>query len=266
MANKTESNGTGTSIVSMFEQVAETGFGEVQAEDLRTPRISIIQALSPQRKKDSSEYQPDAEEGDIFFSGTNTVVNGSEGLGFIPVWYDKTLVEWKLREKGGGLVNVHGSNSDIINRCQRDSQGRLITPSGETQITTTANHYGFALIDGVPTKCVINMTGSQLKHSRYFNTLIQGTKIEGSKGLFTPPSYSHVYSLKTQPESNDRGSWYSYDISQDRPLNEKEAELFNEAKDFAEFCAGGGMNSIGGPSSSAAIEDKSSKTEETGLY
>ena len=110
------------------------------------------------------------------------MVNGSEGLGFIPVWYDKTLVEWKLREKGGGLVNVHGSNSDIINRCQRDSQGRLITPSGETQITTTANHYGFALIDGVPTKCVINMTGSQLKHSRYFNTLIQGTKIEVRKG------------------------------------------------------------------------------------
>ena len=45
MANKKESNGNGTSIVSMFEQVAETGFGEVQAEDLRTPRISIIQGV-----------------------------------------------------------------------------------------------------------------------------------------------------------------------------------------------------------------------------
>ena len=36
MANKKESNGNGTSIVSMFEQVAETGFGEVQ------PKTSVL--------------------------------------------------------------------------------------------------------------------------------------------------------------------------------------------------------------------------------
>ena len=89
MANKKESNGNGTSIVSMFEQVAETGFGEVQAEDLRTPRISIIQALSPQRKKDSSEYQPDAEEGDIFFAAKKFCKNKQPGLANYPRYKSK---------------------------------------------------------------------------------------------------------------------------------------------------------------------------------
>ena len=67
MANKKESNGNGTSIVSMFEQVAETGFGEVQAEDLRTPRISIIQALSPQRKKTALSISQ-TQRKEIYFS------------------------------------------------------------------------------------------------------------------------------------------------------------------------------------------------------
>ena len=35
-------------IVSLFEGVEEKGFGEVSSDDLRTPRITIIQAMSPQ--------------------------------------------------------------------------------------------------------------------------------------------------------------------------------------------------------------------------
>ena len=244
-------------IVSLFEGVEEKGFGEVSSDDLRTPRITIIQAMSPQRKKDNADYNPEAEEGDLFFTGSNAIISGETGLSFLPVWYNKTLVEWKLREKGGGLVKVHSADSDLFNRCSRDSQGRLITPAGETQLTPTANHYGYAMIDEEPQKCVINMTGSQLKHSRYFNTLIQSTKMQGAQGMFTPPSYSHWYLLKTQIESNDRGSWYSFSISQERVLDEQETDLFTEAKEFSEFCADGGMDQLPGSSNTAALEDNS---------
>ena len=147
MATKKNS---GTDITSLFESIEEKGFGDVGAEDLKTPRISIVQAMSPQRQKTSPDYNADAEEGDIFYSGNNTCVNGDEGLLFLPVYYNKTLVEWRLREKGGGLVTVHPAESDLLNRCIRDSQGRLVTPGGDTQLTTTANHYGFALVDDTP--------------------------------------------------------------------------------------------------------------------
>jgi len=253
----TKKNGNGTALTSLFENIEEKGFGDVGAEDLKTPRVSIVQALSPQRQKASPDYVADAEEGDIFFSGNNTSISGDEGLLFLPVFYNKTLVEWKLREKGGGLVAVHQPDSDLLNRCTRDGQGRLITPGGETQLTTTANHYGYALIDDTPQKCVINMTGSQLKHSRAWNTLIQGTKVQGQKGLFTPPAFSHWYRLKTQVESNDRGSWYSYSVTQERVLAEKDTELFKEAEEFSKFCSSGGMDQLQGPKT-PTIEDKSS--------
>ena len=58
----------GTSITSLFENIEEKGFGDLSTEDLRTPRISIIQALSPQRQKNSSDYLADAEEGDLYYS------------------------------------------------------------------------------------------------------------------------------------------------------------------------------------------------------
>jgi|TARA_R100000329_G_scaffold151223_2_gene146483 hypothetical protein len=255
----------GTSITSLFENIEEKGFGELGAEDLRTPRISIVQALSPQRQKTSSDYLADAEEGDLYYSGSNIVVNGDEGVLFLPTYYSKTLVEWGLREKGGGIKGVHPSDSDLLNRCTRDSQGRLITPGGETQLTVTANHYGFALIDDVAQKCVMNMTGSQLKHSRAWNTLIQGTKMKGAKGMFTPPAYSHWYRLSTQVESNDRGSWYSYHITQERVLEESEKDLFAEAEEFAKFASSGALDQLGGPSSSSssspALEQSGKKAD-----
>ena len=48
------------------------------------------------------------------------MVSGEEGIQFLPVFYNKTLVEWRLREKGGGLVTVHPADSDILNRSTRE--------------------------------------------------------------------------------------------------------------------------------------------------
>ena len=251
----------GAALMSLFESTKEKGFGEIGAEDLRTPRVSIIQALSPQRQKASPDYSEDAEEGDLFYSGNNAVINGDEGLMFLPVYYNKTLVEWRLREKGGGLVAVHPASSDLLNRCTRDGQGRLILPNGENQLTTTANHYGYALVEDIPQKCVINMTGAQLKHSRTWNTTIQNTFLEGSKGKYEAPAFTHWYRLRTQVESNDRGTWYSYSISQERMLQEDERDLYVEAENFSKFCATGGMDQLQGPKA-PALEKSSSGSKD----
>jgi hypothetical protein len=47
----TKKNGNGTALTSLFENIEEKGFGDVGAEDLKTPRVSIVQAMSPQRQK-----------------------------------------------------------------------------------------------------------------------------------------------------------------------------------------------------------------------
>jgi len=58
-------------------------------------------------------------------------------------------------------------------------------------------------------------------------------------------------------ESNDRGSWYSYSVTQERVLTEKDTELFKEAEEFSKFCSSGGMDQLQGPKT-PTIEDKSS--------
>jgi hypothetical protein len=62
-------------------------------------------------------------------------------------------------------------------------------------------------------------------------------------------------------ESNDRGSWYSYNITQERVLAEKEIDLFKEAEEFSKFCSDGGMDQLPGQKTSA-IEDKSSSNKD----
>ena len=64
-----------------------------------------------------------------------------------------------------------------------------------------------------------------------------GLKMKGTKGLFTPPSYSHIYLMKTIPEKNDLGEWYGWDISRVGPV--EDADLYQDAKSFSTSVAKG---------------------------
>ena len=56
------------------------------------------------------------------------------------------------------------------------------------------------------------MKATQLKVSRKWNSMMMGIKIQGKNGLFTPPTYSHIYNLKTVQMSNDKGTWFGWDV------------------------------------------------------
>jgi len=81
------------------------------------------------------------------------------------------------------------------------------------------------------------MKSTQLKVSRKWNSMMMGIKMQGKNGLFTPPTYSHIYNLKTVQMSNDKGTWFGWDISKVGPVSEK--GLYDIAKNFAEkICKG----------------------------
>ena len=42
-------------------------------------------------------------------------------------------------------------------------------------------------------------------------------KMQGKNGMFTPPTYSHIYKLKTVQQSNDKGTWFGWDVSKVGP-------------------------------------------------
>ena len=75
------------------------------------------------------------------------------------------------------------------------------------------------------------MKSTQLKVSRKWNSMMMGIKMQGKNGLFTPPTYSHIYNLSTVQMSNDKGTWFGWDVSKVSPV--EDADLYNMAKQFA---------------------------------
>ena len=262
MATKKQSN----EIASLFEEKAGAGIGEITADDLATPRIIIIQPGSPQIKKSAVKYLANASVGDLLFTATNTIIDGEEGVRFLPVYFDRNYIEWNLRENGGGFVAAHPKDTQLLGETQRDAQFRDIrtySDGRQTELQNTANHYGYAMIDGASQRCVLNMTRSQLKKSRNWLTMINGTRLNGKNGEYTPPAHSHFYLIQTEEEESAKGTYYNYRITQERILGNKEVSLFREADDFSKFCEGGGMqamlSSSNATAAKAALENQSSK-------
>ena len=76
------------------------------------------------------------------------------------------------------------------------------------------------------------MQATQLKISRKWNSIMMGIKLQGKNGLFTPPTYSHIYNLKTVQMSNDKGTWFGWEVSKVGPVSDK--GVYEIAKNFAE--------------------------------
>jgi hypothetical protein len=79
---------------------------------------------------------------------------------------------------------------------------------------------------------LISMKSTQLKVSRKWNSMMMGIKMQGKNGLFTPPTYSHIYKLKTVQMSNDKGTWFGWDVSKVGPVSDR--GVYDIAKNFAE--------------------------------
>jgi hypothetical protein len=100
----------------------------------------------------------------------------------------------------------------------------------------TANHF-VVLLSKSPTTALISMRATQLKVSRKWNSMMMGIKMQGKNGLFTPPTYSHIYKLKTVQMSNDKGTWFGWDVSMVGSIQDK--AVYDIAKNFAESVSKG---------------------------
>jgi len=141
-------------------------------------------------------------------------------------------VEWKPRESGGGFVSSHSADSGILSQTKRDQMTFKDVLSNGNYIATTAYHYVMVQAkDGTWAQAVISMTSTQLKKSRRWNSLMLSQKVKGPSGSFTPPTYSMIYKLTTVSESNDRGSWFGYQVEKVGQV--EDADIYNESKSFS---------------------------------
>lgn len=228
--------GTAVATSGGFEEFAGMGLDQVRAEDMSIPFLRILAQLSPQVNKRDGAYVQGAEAGMIYDTVANEAFSGEDGVAVIPCYYNRRYVEWKPREKGGGYVNAYDADHPIVKTTYRDDRGNDVLPNGNL-LSNTAQFFVLRMdASGIPQRCLLTMTSSQLKKAKKWVTQMQSRTAMGRNGIYTMPAMSQVYRLRTVEERNDKGSWFGWEISHERPLdleNAKERPIFMMGMDFS---------------------------------
>lgn len=196
-----------------LDAFAGAGFEAATSNDYAIPTLSIIQKMSPILDENHALYMDGLKAGMLFNNIARVAYDGKVGLTVIPVFFKPELVEWVPRSAGGGFIGIHAANAPILKSAVRSDSGFMVLPNGN-QIVQTARHFVLVVPpEGDVFQSVISMTSTQLKKSRGWLSLM-GTKFltrkDGSK--FQAPSFAYSYHVTTVLESNDRGSWFGWNI------------------------------------------------------
>jgi hypothetical protein len=220
---------------NMFEDDAAKAIGQ---EDLALPFLKILGQLSPEVNKRDGKYVEGAEPGMIYNSVSGELYDGVKGIDVIPCFYKLEYIEWKDRGEGlGAPVAIYDSSSDIMSKTTPDANYKDRLPNGN-YIEKTASHFVIVAGDS-PSTALISMKSTQLKISRKWNSMMSGIKMKGANGMFTPASFSHIYKLKTTQMSNDKGTWFGWEVSKVGPVTEK--GLYDQAKGFSDSISKGSV-------------------------
>ena len=225
--NQVATKKEGALATNLFEADANQGAQNISQEDLALPFLKILGQLSPEVNKRDGKYVEGAEPGRIINTVTNELF---DEIQIVPCHYKRQYIEWQDRGTSTGApVAIHEADSDIISQTTRGKDYKDRLPNGN-YLDNTAQHFVLA-VGKTPQTALISMKGTQLKVSRKWNSMMMGIKMQGKNGLFTPPTYSHIYNLKTVQMSNDKGTWFGWDVTKVGPVTDK--NIYDMAKSFA---------------------------------
>ena len=219
----------GALATNIFEADANQGAQNITQDDLALPFLKVLGQLSPEVNTRNAKYVSTAQPGMILNTVSNDLYDGAKGISVLPVFYKRQYIEWQDRgESKGAPVHIYEAGDDIP-QTTRDKSNKDRLANGN-YLENTASHYVIVLGDS-PSTALISMKATQLKISRKWNSMMMGIKLQGKNGLFTPPTYSHIYTLKTVQMSNDKGTWFGWDVSKEGPVKDK--SVYDVAKQFA---------------------------------
>ena len=223
---------------SVFEEDAGVGLGQLGQEDVALPFLKVLSRQDP-----ILDDLDDAKAGDIYNTVTGQVWKGKEGINVVPCVYQRRYIEWAPRGTGTGApINIFTPDDQRpkTERSSEDNREYVVDGQGSYLEET---HQHFVVIvsdDGSMETALIAMKSTQLKKSRKWNSMVQSRTMQGKNGMFTPPRFSHVYSLKTVSEENSKGSWHGWEISLNGPV--EDANIYQSAKAFATSILAGEVN------------------------
>ena len=250
MNQVTKKENSDVALASMFEEDKAGGMQGMSSEDFAMPFLRVLGQLSPETNKRDAKYIQHAEPGMIFNTVTKQLFDGEQGVRVIPCGYKREYVEWSDRGEGTSApVSIHPVSSGIIKEATRGADWKDRLPNGN-YLENTASY--FVMTEDLQ-MALISMKSTQLKVSRTWNTMMNTIKLKGKDGMFTPAAYSHVYNLKTVQQSNDKGTWFGWNVSLVGPIQDK--SLYESAKKFASSVATGKVEAKHGKESTGSKEE-----------
>lgn len=214
-----------------------TGLENVTSRDLLIPRLTILQDLSPQVKKNKPEYIEGAEIGDFCDTAVGEVY---KELLLIPVYYATILLEWAPRATGKGLVANHGMSREILKDCTQDEKRRYM--HGDNLVSETMTFYALNVTAG-GRRCFVPLSSTALKSGRKWLTLITNERVLNPRTNkeFQPPIFYRSWKASATEETNNQGSWFGWKFESGQTILEIDPDknLLAEAKDFMEQARSG---------------------------
>jgi hypothetical protein len=207
-----------TNEIPEFMKQGNRGAENVGTDDMIIPRIELIQALSPVRKKSDPAYIEGAEEGMLYNNVTRTLY-GTE-VTVVPVYYTKQFLVWKDRKAGGG-----GSNGFRGAFASKELADRAIAELAEEalEVSDTAQHFVLVRNGDDWQEAVISMAKSKVKVSKRWNSLMR---------LSNTDSFSRAYKLSATTETNARNeSYFNFNVA---ALGFVNKELYERAEKLYE--------------------------------
>ena len=214
-----------TNEIPDFMKQGNRGAENVGTDDMIIPRIELIQALSPVRKKSDPAYIEGAEEGMLYNNVTRTLY-GTE-VTVVPVYYTKQFLVWKDRKAGGG-----GSNGFRGAFASKELADRAIADLAEEalEVSDTAQHFVLVRNGDDWQEAVISMAKSKVKVSKRWNSLMR---------LSNTDSFSRAYKLSATTETNARNeSYFNFNVA---ALGFVNKELYERAEKLYETIRSGGV-------------------------
>ena len=228
MNQVTKKEKSDVALAGMFEMDQAGGMEGMRQGDFAMPFLRVLGQLSPEVNKRDSKYVDGAEPGMIFNTVTGQAYDGEKGVNVLPCGYKREYVEWSDRGEGTSApIAIHAVDSGIIEKTTRGADYKDRLANGN-YLENTASY--FVMMEDL-SQALITMKSTQLKVSRSWNSMMNSIKLKGKNGMFTPAAYSHVYNLSTVQQSNDKGTWFGWNVQKIGPVQDK--NLYEAAKQFA---------------------------------
>lgn len=219
-----------------LQRDAGAGVSDMDAGDVALPYIAILQGLSPQVNPGAPQFIEGAQASMFLNNVSLDVYEGrKEGLIFVNCAYERKLVEWVDRDKGGGWVAEYPVDSDIRQEAKPNDRKQPILPNGNLLIET-AYHYGLYKDPetGVWGQCVTTLKSTGLKVNRRWNNELLTTRIPGTEII--APRWLYAYQLRTVLEQKANNSWWQLSIEK-RDIVSK--AVYDQAKMFYQLIEAG---------------------------